>query len=128
MKRLRSPEVLFDQDGEEQSQNNCPICLESLNDISTSASVIISPRGPDGKALVNKMKSEKMRVGEGNYSLTILCCHTFHHMCLMKCDDTICPLCRYPQSPTESSTCDECGTTENVWLCLVCGFVGCFNV
>ncbi len=97
MKRLRSPEVLFDQGGEDLSQNNCPICLESLNDIaSIPASVIISPRGAENKPLVNKMKSEKMRVGEGNYSLTILCCHTFHHMCLMKCDDTICPLCRYP--------------------------------
>jgi len=28
--------------------------------------------------LLNKMKSEKLRGGADDYTLTILCCHTFH--------------------------------------------------
>jgi hypothetical protein len=31
-KKLKSPQVLFDQEGEEITPNNCPICLESLVD------------------------------------------------------------------------------------------------
>lgn len=58
LKRLRSPEVLFDCGGDDPSQNICPICLESLVDYASS--VIISPRGPDSKQ-ISKMKSEKMR-------------------------------------------------------------------
>ena len=77
---------------------------------------------------MNKWKSEKLRGGENDFVLTILCSHSFHWMCLNKWNDTTCPLCRYLQSPTESSQCDECGATENLWLCLVCGFIGCFNL
>ena len=75
-----------------------------------------------------KMKSEKMRGGENDFNMTILCCHTFHWLCLKNWNDTTCPLCRYLQSPTESSECDECAATENLWVCLICGFIGCFNL
>jgi BRCA1-associated protein len=61
--------------------------------------------------------------------LTILCNHTFHAGCLVKWGDSSCPICRYVQTPelTESSVCMECqdGDTDGLWICLICGHVGC---
>ncbi|CRK90903.1 CLUMA_CG004592, isoform A [Clunio marinus] len=59
--------------------------------------------------------------------LTILCNHTFHSGCLVKWGDSTCPICRYVQTPelTESSVCMECEGTETLWICLICGHVGC---
>lgn len=59
--------------------------------------------------------------------LTILCNHTFHANCLIKWGDSTCPVCRCVQTPehTESSVCMECEDTEGLWICLICGHVGC---
>ncbi|KAJ3064765.1 hypothetical protein HK102_008110, partial [Quaeritorhiza haematococci] len=75
--------------------------------------------------------------------LTILCHHTFHCNCLAKWGDSSCPVCRYSQkaSLTHSThsnphsdpdldedsrnECGECGATENLWICLICGNIGC---
>ena len=126
LKKLISPECLFEG---EKEQSNCPICLEDLDHNSPPhvSQSLMSPRASQSLA-ISKMKSEKMRGGENDFNLTILCCHTFHWMCLKNWNDTTCPLCRYLQSPTESSSCDECGATEKLWMCLICGLIGCFNV
>jgi len=34
-------------------------------------------------------------------------------------------VCRYCQQQSENSTCFICGTSENLWICVICGFVGC---
>lgn len=59
--------------------------------------------------------------------LTILCNHAFHANCLIKWGDSTCPVCRYVQTPelSESSVCMECEGTEGLWICLICGHVGC---
>ncbi|CAG9815071.1 unnamed protein product [Phaedon cochleariae] len=63
--------------------------------------------------------------------LTILCNHAFHASCLEKWGDSTCPVCRCVQSPeqAESSECEQCGTTaqspDSLWICLICGHVGC---
>jgi BRCA1-associated protein len=59
--------------------------------------------------------------------LTILCNHTFHCGCLVKWGDSTCPICRYVQTPevTQSSVCSECEGSEALWICLICGHVGC---
>ena len=79
--------------------------------------------------------------------LTILCNHSFHGSCLAKWGDTTwvvtkaksvlmwseyscilrCPVCRYLQSPEVSadSFCSECKSVESLWICLICGHVGC---
>lgn len=59
--------------------------------------------------------------------LTILCNHAFHANCLIKWGDSTCPVCRCVQTPelTESSVCMECEGTEALWICLICGHVGC---
>ncbi|CAF1020986.1 unnamed protein product, partial [Didymodactylos carnosus] len=59
--------------------------------------------------------------------LTILCNHSFHGDCLIKWGDSCCPVCRYVQTPevTDRQSCFECGSQEDLWICLICGHVGC---
>ncbi|PIA64218.1 hypothetical protein AQUCO_00100003v1 [Aquilegia coerulea] len=57
--------------------------------------------------------------------LTTICNHSFHCSCISKWTDSSCPVCRYCQQQPESSTCFVCETSENLWICVICGFVGC---
>ncbi|WCJ40438.1 zinc finger (C3HC4-type RING finger) family protein [Euphorbia peplus] len=57
--------------------------------------------------------------------LTTICNHSFHCSCISKWTDSSCPVCRYCQQQPEKSTCFLCQTSENLWLCVICGFVGC---
>ncbi|KAJ3213400.1 hypothetical protein HDU67_002932 [Dinochytrium kinnereticum] len=63
--------------------------------------------------------------------LTILCQHTFHCHCLSKWEDSSCPVCRYCQKDSKraeedsSNECADCGSKENLWICLICGNLGC---
>ncbi|PNF20905.1 BRCA1-associated protein [Cryptotermes secundus] len=59
--------------------------------------------------------------------LTILCNHSFHSSCLAKWGDTSCPVCRYVQTPelVADNRCFECHSAESLWICLICGHVGC---
>lgn len=36
-----------------------------------------------------------------------------------------CPVCQFLQEPTQKATCSTCHTAEHLWICLICGFVGC---
>jgi BRCA1-associated protein len=75
---------------------NCPVCLEKMDE---------PVRGV----------------------LTILCNHSFHIDCLTKWTDNTCPICRYYQSPnmSDSSICAVCRCIEDLWMCLICGYIGC---
>ncbi|CAI0552426.1 unnamed protein product [Linum tenue] len=57
--------------------------------------------------------------------LTTICNHSFHCSCISKWADSSCPVCRYCQQMPEKSVCFMCQTSENLWICLICGFVGC---
>ncbi|KAI6171998.1 hypothetical protein M3Y98_00924100 [Aphelenchoides besseyi] len=60
--------------------------------------------------------------------LTILCNHSFHSECLQQCgQDITCPVCRFHQTPEliPDQTCSECGRTSDLWMCLICGNIGC---
>ncbi|KAL9097126.1 MAG: hypothetical protein Q9165_000552 [Trypethelium subeluteriae] len=78
------------------------------------------------------------RMDETTGLLTILCQHVFHCACLEKWRGSGCPVCRYTQNdaitgrrgyslPGEAADneCSVCGTTANLWICLICGNVGC---
>ncbi|KAJ6624952.1 hypothetical protein B0H10DRAFT_1783886 [Mycena sp. CBHHK59/15] len=93
----------------------CPVCLERMDSAATGL-------------------------------ITVPCSHTFHCMCLSKWGDSRCPVCRYsqtlmsshpssssstrsipfanPSAPTMSS-CSSCASTTNLWICLICGNIGC---
>ncbi|EFA82254.1 Hypothetical RING finger protein [Heterostelium album PN500] len=75
----------------------CPVCLERLDSSATGV-------------------------------VTVLCHHTFHCDCLSKWrSDNTCPVCRYVQIPEVESNnvCSSCATTESLWICIICGNVGC---
>ncbi|KAI0973238.1 Zn-finger in ubiquitin-hydrolase [Xylaria arbuscula] len=87
--------------------------------------------------------------------LTILCQHVFHCSCLQKWQGAGCPVCRHtnmlnnpsslylssnststtsygPEKPSAqpfgsniSNLCAVCDCTEDLWICLICGNVGC---
>ena len=59
--------------------------------------------------------------------LTAPCNHEFHLNCLKQYRSTDCPVCRFSLVPDAetSSECLECRASEDLWLCLICGFIGC---
>lgn len=73
--------------------------------------------------------------------LTIQCQHTFHCQCLSKWQDGSCPVCRYTQynnsqfgydipltvqgTSSAPRACSVCKIQKNLWICLVCGNLGC---
>ena len=61
--------------------------------------------------------------------LTTVCNHTFHLDCLVQCQDSPCPVCRYDHSGLNEalSQCHICGTTEHNYVCLICGVVSCIG-
>lgn len=81
------------------------------------------------------------RMDETTGLLTILCQHVFHCACLEKWRGSGCPVCRYTHSPSYTfpyprpyddggeedaePMCSVCATTSNVWVCLICGNLGC---
>ncbi|KAL3941587.1 MAG: hypothetical protein SGBAC_004089 [Bacillariaceae sp.] len=79
---------------------NCAVCLEHMNSKSQSSSPGI---------------------------FTTVCNHTFHLDCILKCQDSPCPVCRYDHAGLNDalSQCHICGSTENNYVCLICGVVSC---
>ena len=62
--------------------------------------------------------------------------HTFHCMCLQGWSNNNCPVCRYSQGRSKTdrdrtygsalpTACAVCSATDSLWMCLVCGHVGC---
>jgi BRCA1-associated protein len=91
---------------------SCPVCLERLD-------------------------------SEASGLLTTICSHSMHTACVLPTDGRQpaehggCPVCRYCERPPdeaagvgtgpppEAAKCEVCSTTEHLWMCLVCGHVGC---
>jgi len=73
------------------------------------------------------------RMDETTGLLTILCQHVFHCACLEKWRGSGCPVCRYTQNDTllkrgqeyGENECSVCGSSSNLWICLICGNIGC---
>jgi len=87
--------ILFPTEGQVELPT-CPVCVERLDETASGI-------------------------------LTILCNHSFHCQCLSQWKgDNSCPVCRYCQQPEpEGPTCTICGTDESLWICLICGNLGC---
>jgi len=82
------------------------------------------------------------RMDDSTGLVTILCQHVFHGDCIKKWRGTGCPVCRRtnpalastsfnydPENPPfgsgEAPLCSTCDSTEDLWICLLCGNVGC---
>ncbi|XP_068636418.1 BRAP2 RING ZnF UBP domain-containing protein 1 isoform X2 [Aristolochia californica] len=56
---------------------------------------------------------------------TTLCDHSFQCSCISKWRESSCPVCRFCLQQPAQPTCSVCQTSENLWICLICGFIGC---
>ncbi|KAI1039387.1 hypothetical protein LB505_002743 [Fusarium chuoi] len=82
------------------------------------------------------------RMDETNGLMTIPCSHVFHCTCLQNWKGAGCPVCRFtntsPNSESDpsgphskpfgsgvSNLCSICDCTDDLWICLICGYVGC---
>ncbi|XP_010687940.2 BRAP2 RING ZnF UBP domain-containing protein 1 isoform X2 [Beta vulgaris subsp. vulgaris] len=54
-----------------------------------------------------------------------LCDHSFQCSCISKWTYLSCQVCRLCQQQDDTLNCSVCDTSENLWVCIVCGFVGC---
>ncbi|KAL2479624.1 zinc finger (ubiquitin-hydrolase) domain-containing protein [Abeliophyllum distichum] len=54
-----------------------------------------------------------------------LCDHSFQCSCVSKWTYLSCLVCRLCQQQDEKLSCAVCGILNNLWVCLICGFVGC---
>lgn len=59
--------------------------------------------------------------------LTTICNHSFHADCLRSWGGLSCPVCRHflGEDSQEGTLCEVCGIAQGLWMCLVCGHVGC---
>lgn len=79
---------------------------------------------------------------ETNGLMTIPCSHVFHCTCLQSWKGAGCPVCRFantsegtphdstnpynqPFGSSVSNLCSICDCTDDLWICLICGYVGC---
>ncbi|KAI4967983.1 hypothetical protein ZWY2020_006881 [Hordeum vulgare] len=56
------------------------------------------------------------------------CDHSFQCSCVSMWVSSSCPVCQFCQKLSEAPTnptCSVCRTSENLWICVICGFVGC---
>ncbi|KAF5672933.1 cytoplasmic Zn-finger BRAP2 (BRCA1 associated) [Fusarium circinatum] len=82
------------------------------------------------------------RMDETNGLMTIPCSHVFHCTCLQNWKGAGCPVCRFtntsPSSESDpsgphskpfgsgvSNLCSICDCADDLWICLICGYVGC---
>jgi BRCA1-associated protein len=91
--------------GEQIEIPTCPICLERLDSKVTGL-------------------------------IQVSCKHNFHCNCLLRWGDSRCPVCRATNLPSSSSkeggqgrvltnNCNVCNSPSNLWICIICGNVGC---
>ncbi|KAF1945343.1 zf-UBP-domain-containing protein [Clathrospora elynae] len=105
---------------------------------SLATSLTAKPHAPPTPALVELPTCPVCleRMDETTGLLTILCQHVFHCACLEKWRGSGCPVCRYTQNDaftlhrgadgdSPENECSVCGSTQNLWICLICGNIGC---
>ncbi|KJZ78447.1 hypothetical protein HIM_01838 [Hirsutella minnesotensis 3608] len=83
------------------------------------------------------------RMDETNGLMTIPCSHVFHCTCLQNWKGAGCPVCRFTNTASQTSAvdsdnpysqpfgspvsnlCSVCDCADDLWICLICGYVGC---
>jgi len=106
----------------------------------TSSSTHLKPFPPPTPSLIELPTCPVCleRMDDTTGLLTILCQHVFHCSCLEKWRGSGCPVCRHtntssltspsfepPFGSSEASLCSVCDSSDDLWICLICGNVGC---
>lgn len=94
----------------------CPVCLERLD---TDMSGVVT-------TMCNHTCVQRWPPGVRGRDPPFCPPRSFHCDCLSGWRDSTCPVCRYcAQEAPATHACEVCGVSSNVWMCLVCGRVGC---
>ncbi|KAG0656599.1 hypothetical protein C6P45_002638 [Maudiozyma exigua] len=103
-----------------------PFTMNGYNDTERTKSDIELPTCP---VCLERMDSQTTGL------ITIPCQHTFHCQCLDKWKNSRCPVCRFSsfrlsrdsllKQMGDSPKCNTCDSHDNLWVCLVCGNMGC---
>jgi BRCA1-associated protein len=107
-----------------------------VTDSGVGASLALKPFPPPTPSLVELPTCPVCleRMDDTTGLLTILCQHVFHCACLTKWRGSGCPVCRHTQphpslsqpfGASASDMCRVCDCTDDLWICLICGHVGC---
>ncbi|KAL7951891.1 zf-UBP domain-containing protein [Trichoderma barbatum] len=114
----------------------------SLSSSSTAVSSSLKPFPPPTPNLVELPTCPVCleRMDETNGLMTVPCSHVFHCTCLQRWKGAGCPVCRFtnpseerdPSNPysqpfggSASNLCSVCDCADDLWICLICGFLGC---
>ncbi|KAK0641179.1 hypothetical protein B0T16DRAFT_334718 [Cercophora newfieldiana] len=109
---------------------------------STSSAMMLRPFPPPTPNLIELPTCPVCleRMDDTTGLMTILCQHVFHCTCLQTWKGSGCPVCRAtnpqptsdPDNPYSqpfgsgvSNLCSVCDSDEDLWICLICGNVGC---
>jgi BRCA1-associated protein len=118
------------------SQDPFTPSLGVATDPGVGASLALKPFPPPTPSLVELPTCPVCleRMDDTTGLLTILCQHVFHCACLTKWRGSGCPVCRHTQpqpsltqpfGTSASDLCRVCDCSEDLWICLICGHVGC---
>lgn len=110
--------------------------LGATTDSGVGTSLALKPFPPPTPSLVELPTCPVCleRMDDTTGLLTILCQHVFHCACLSKWKGSGCPVCRHTQPQpslsqpfgmSASDLCRVCDCPEDLWICLICGHVGC---
>jgi len=112
----KSDGILKSETSETSETQNCAVCLDLLHGFHE-----------DTKLPLNSSNLRSNQLSNHQPILTTVCNHSFHVECLLRWQDSPCPVCRYDHSGMNESLsqCHVCGTTENIYVCLICGVVSC---
>ena len=106
-------------------KQNCPVCLEPMENYHHTN----NNNKKDSSLSSSPSPSSPLSSPSSSSIFTTVCNHSFHTECLLQCQDSPCPVCRYDHSGLNDtlSQCYLCGTTENIHVCLICGVASCWN-
>ncbi|EAS35215.2 RING and UBP finger domain-containing protein [Coccidioides immitis RS] len=118
--------------------NHDPFTPQAYASSVATASLSIKPLAPPTPSLIELPTCPVCleRMDETSGLLTIICQHVFHCTCLQKWKGSGCPVCRYTQEDLGKrafnfgldegpAECSVCHAEENLWICLICGNIGC---
>lgn len=124
--------------GSENAHSNTGVSSPNPSSSIPSATLTTKPFAPPTPALIELPTCPVCleRMDETTGLLTIICQHVFHCTCLQKWKGSGCPVCRYTQDDfrknsqslpfeDEEAECHVCHSDINLWVCLICGTVGC---
>uniref|UniRef100_A0A7N0VJQ6 BRCA1-associated protein n=1 Tax=Kalanchoe fedtschenkoi TaxID=63787 RepID=A0A7N0VJQ6_KALFE len=125
--QLKADEFYASFDGRRFSHTETEVChilpLQSVQYTDNDKAAASSPEGctelPTCPVCLERLDQDTSGIQ------TALCDHSFQCSCISKWTHLSCQVCRFCQQQDDKPSCVDCKTTEDLWVCVICGFVGC---